>query len=657
MGRRVFLATAWLAMLGFMQPALAQSAASDIEKIQQFLTDRGCDPNGIDGQWGGGSRRAAERYFAVSGVMLGADSAIEDWPERFLQPTCGDDISLAPAGQLADYRTPGDTIELPGGIVQHNWIPAGLRDFDWPEDGALLVDASRRLAHFTKDSLKAMGCVGSGMTDLDYLKTQLLEHDISLEGQAKFPLITTAGDFLVPAICSGNAAPLKTAESLLYEWARKGAFEGYGLREEIRKNRNSRFVNDYASSLVSLTLVTREELAQHLTLWLLVKSALPDLNAARKQVIESWFERLVAEQTFTYAETPLDCPSFSAMPKGLRVPGYMRGNQFEECINTGTSRSGISALWALVSGDRSYAEDALNTYFMTLNLLRADGSHMLESARGEIAHYKAQFNLSWMLLVAEAFGAVGIDLYSVEARGNSILNMAEFLAVSAVDTELTRYYSGASRQENRTFKDASQWVILSRFPNSRAARLILRQIAATTDIEQLHKKLFLLNPPGDRASGTSFREGLLPFAGLFGPADVISFVPATARREILNEKGFCPDMGWTQADEQFAGEWNFKWGIFNIFSNRLELQGVDVVKLEDGRGEFLKHYTQNPRKEISEFLQIAYGNGRICVGGMLNLFDPLPLNLVLIQGTFDDGLATGKWPDGDEFRIEMIRKP
>ncbi len=638
-------------------PAEAQDGEDHIAAIQQFLEDRGCDPNGVDGQWGGGSRAAADRYFQTSGVRLGPDlPAPAEWPARFTQPACGDETSFAPLGQLTPYETPSETIVLPGGIEQFNWIPAHLRDFAWPESGAL-TSFDQLSGRFTAESLKALGCL-PGAGDASHLRRQLLEHDISYEGLmlGDFPLLTVASDFLYAAICSQDVAPLQVAADVLTAWSQREAFENYGLKAAIAENRDDIMVREDASQLVSFTLVSREQIAQFLVLWMVLKSSLPDLPDEDIISVESWFERLVEEQAFTYAETPLDCPSFNEMPPGLRIPGYMRGNQFEECINTGTSRAGISALWALVSGDRSYAEDALNTYFMTLHQLRADGSHSLESPRGEIAHYKAGFNLAWMHIVAESFLSAGTDIYSEQVHGKSLLTMAEFIARAAVDEELSRHYSGASEQEHREFKDAAQWIVLNRFPDSTAARLITRQLAATLDRDQVLEKFFRLRPPGDRQNGTSYLHPLLPLTALFAPSDVLEFAPPDIAAAALNTEGFCPDMGWTEADEQYAGGWLFRWSILNIFDGSLRYTGIDGVELANGRGTITSFATSTPLEVYRRELDIAYGNGRLCVAGHLNLFDPTPTNLVTIEGAFVDEQITGLWPDGDEFGIGLTRK-
>lgn len=660
-GRRLIGAVCLV--LGVIGVAQAQDESSHVEAIQQLLEDQGCEPNGVDGQWGRGSAAAADRYFQVSGIRFEETSKRQQWPERYLEARCDDDLSIASRGELTTYETPVDTITLPMGIVQYNWIPADLRDFEWPRQGAYLVDLDELLSRFDEEALDYLGCNLVGDT-ARRIATSLRDHDTGREtviGNDQ-PVITLASAFLEVAVCREGPLAFESVVDLFSHWAEIDAFAGYGLREAaleyrdtITRDRSAEWGD--ATAPIDQSLIYKEQLLEFLLLWNLTKQALPELESEAISGIEAWLQRMVEDQMFLYAKGPIDCPSFDAMPPGTHVmQPYIRRDQFETCINHGASRAGISALWALTSGDRGYAQDALNDFYMFLYSLRADGSHLLESNRGEIALYKAQYYLSYMFVIAEAFRAVGIDLYAADVQGKSLLTAAEFLAAAAFDPRLSARYSDARRQEPKEFKDGNQWVVLSRAPDSRAARMILRHMASVSDRERLQKKLFRLNPPGNADDGSPYWAQLLPFNALFAPADVVSYAPPDiAPRPEANQ--YCPEMGWTEADEDHAGTWNLAWGISDIFDGKFHHGGVDVAELSKGRGKVTQTRPgrYNPRRDLRQNLEIAYGGGRFCIAGMLNLFEPMPTRIVVIEGTFADGIATGYWPDGDEFRVELRR--
>ncbi|MBL1421165.1 MAG: alginate lyase family protein [Alphaproteobacteria bacterium] len=630
----------------------------EIKKIQQFLTDKGCEPNGVDGGWGGGSKKAAQRYLDVSGITLGPDSPLENINEIFLKPACGDDITLAPSGKLSTYSTPTDTLTLPGGFEQYNWIPQHLRDFKWPTTSTAFFDLNARMSVFGKNERRMLGCRNFVRKNASSdLINQLTANDLS-KALNEGSIISFSLNAIPQAICQQSWQPIRNIIDLFAEWADHNEFLDFNLLNQTLEHRKTetKFPKaDYTKALhVSHTLVFREQLTEMLMIWSLAKTGGISMADEKITKIETWLKKMVELQAFPYAQTPLDCPSFDKMNgRQLEYP-YMRIDQFEECINTGTSRIGVSAMWALVSGDRDYATDALNTYFMTINQLRKDGSHMLESVRFEIAHYKAVYTMTWMTVVSEAFERVGIDIYNEQINGKSMDMHAEFLAKSAIDRKLIKKYSGVANQESREYKDASQWVILAKHPKTKAVKLLTRQLATTQDRINLDYKMFRFSTGFYRPDKGYFLSRLLPFTAIYAPANIGEYLPPDLLPRLTHDPDKCPDMKWTKKDEKYAGKHTFEWSILNIFDNSLEQQGQDLVELKNGKGSIKIFNAQQPAEALRKDLQIVYGDGKICVAGKINLFEPEPIHLVRLQGDFKSKTIKGKWPDGDEITIKLL---
>jgi hypothetical protein len=478
--------------------------------------------------------------------------------------------------------------------------------------------------------------------------------------------LTRSGKVLTEAFCSGSLKPLQDLVGLYLEWAEAGAFIDLDLEAANRAERESLDAkpgqNDGISKVNSDTLVFRETIADFMVAWWTAKTTLSTIKPEQIATIEAWLLKLVEGQAFALSASPIDCPAFdqlvSPVPRQLNKGAYMRWDQFDECINVGTSRAGVSALWAAISGDRQYALDALNTYVMTLHLQRQDGSNILESPREDIAHYKSVYNVAWMVVVAEVFAKQGVDLYDVAIDDRTILDAMEFLAKSVIDTDLIQHYAVSREgQQPIEFKDPWHWIVLTRFPDSKAAQLVKRSMAATPHREHLQLKLFNLFDP--RPKTQMSRDALLPFTMLYVPQDFLNYAPQDTRlaleKAIGDRPDRCPNMGWTEADEVRAGSWWFTWSITNINGPTVEPQGVDTVVLKSGKGTITRFGTRNPR--LRETFDIAYGSKGICIAGIFNLFDPDPTYPIRMMGSFDDGRVTGEWPDGDIFDVELKPYP
>ncbi|MEO7223456.1 MAG: alginate lyase family protein, partial [Devosia sp.] len=556
----LFVATVLALGLGSTIPAVA----STVTEVQQFLADKNCEPGAVDGQWGGGSRKAADRFREITGITIAKDTDIATLPQQLIAADCTTDIDLGPPDVRPAYTTPTDTLDLPGGIRQYNWIPETLRDFAWTKSALPFVDVMARSSAFTDKQKAMLGCESYRTADAASRVAEMRAIPVSLDTMADGSFLTYSGGILVVAFCTGSTAALQELVGLYAQWAEADAFVGLHLRELARAEYEdpsiipAKFVG--RSKTVPDTLSFRETLNDFLIAWSVAKAS---LSVPEEQVgpIEGWLHRLVNDQAFSYSDQPLDCPSFDRLRNTEMINNgkVMRWDQFEECINTGTSRAGVMAMWAMISGDRAYAEDALNIYFMTLNMLRSDGSHILESVRENVAHYKSVYNVAWMSVVAEAFASEGIDLYGQEVEGRSIFSHMQFLAKSAVDGGMRKHYvpSNPKGEDRIEMKDPWHWLVLARYGTSKTAQLIKREMAGTSEREDVFNKMF--NVFKVRASKGIDRDALLPFTMFFAPEDFFDYAPSDIRAILSDVPGTCPDMGWTQADEVLAGDWSFTW--------------------------------------------------------------------------------------------------
>lgn len=513
--------------------SIVPASASTVTEVQQFLSDKGCDPGTVDGQWGGASRKAAERFRDITGLTIDKDTDLASLPEQLIAADCATDISLAAPDKHPDYQTPSDLLDLPGGIRQYNWIPAELRDFPWAKSTTPFVDVMGRRTAFTDQQREMLGCSPARTSQTNGDASQMRRTTVSYETMANGDFLTYSGGIVVGMFCNGLTFYLEDLVKLYESWAKAGAFTGFGLREKARAEHDDPSIipDDQVgrSQTVSDTLSFRETINDFLVTWSVAKATL-DLKAEQVDLIEGWLHQLVDDQAFSYSDQPLDCPSFDKLKNTQMINRgkVMRWDQFEECINTGTSRAGVMAMWAMISGDRTYAVDALNTYFMTLNMLRNDGSHMLESVRENVAHYKAVYNVAWMVVVAEAFANEGIDIYTQEVDGRSIFSHMQFLAKSAVDTKMRTHYATNPRGEDRIeMKDPWHWLVLARYGGSKTAQLIKREMAGTTEREDVFNKMF--NVFKVRASTGVDRDALLPFTMIFAPPDFLAYAPPDIR--------------------------------------------------------------------------------------------------------------------------------
>ena len=199
---------------------------------------------------------------------------------------------------------------------------------------------------------------------------------------------------------------------LIKELASRKAFLNSNIFEEAKKWRefvekipNQKKIGiKYDDLVIGKILVYRETLIKLLVFWNIYGMSLEIINNEEKKKINEWLRKLVIQQELSYAKYPLDCPSYTKVEitEDWETGTKLTIAQFEECINIGTSRAAVEALWAITSGDKLYGINALNTYIMFLNMLRQDGSHILESVRSREGHYKSVFNVGLMVVVAVA---------------------------------------------------------------------------------------------------------------------------------------------------------------------------------------------------------------------------------------------------------------
>ncbi|WP_224814671.1 VCBS repeat-containing protein [Hasllibacter sp. MH4015] len=82
----------------------ATAAQADIRDIQTFLTERGCNPGGIDGAWGQGSQRALDRFNTTSSYVIMRWTSPESLADIPAEAVCTDDRQLLlPTPERVDF--------------------------------------------------------------------------------------------------------------------------------------------------------------------------------------------------------------------------------------------------------------------------------------------------------------------------------------------------------------------------------------------------------------------------------------------------------------------------------------------------------------------------------------------------------------------------
>ena len=81
-------------------------------------------------------------------------------------------------------------------------------------------------------------------------------------------------------------------------------------------------------------------------------------------------------------------------------------------------------------------------------------------------------------------------------------------------------------------KDPWHWLVLTRHGTSKTAQLIKREMAGTTEREDVFNKMF--NVFKVRASTGVDRDALLPFTMFFAPPNFLDYVPPDIRAQLPN---------------------------------------------------------------------------------------------------------------------------
>ena len=594
-------------------------------------------------------------------------------------------------------KTPTLFIKTTFGEKQYSWLSKEDESFIWPSKHTLFFDWRKRHNELTEMEWSGLDCdyaITSGKSVLtEWLKKPINEfsntNNQSDSRQFSIMLIDFFHIALNPAVCSGNPETLDLAVELMYKLAKNKAFMDLTYlswvnkwKINVRNNQNQKKLGiDYDKLLIGDILGTRETISNMLLVWNIYGNQ-SKLVKKDKVIIYEWLKKLIEKQNFSYAEYPLDCPSYRTLKKQEDWEGgsKMTVNQFEECINIGTSRAVVEALWALTSGDKKYALNALNTYMMFLNMHRSDGSHIMETVRDALAHYKSVLNISMMVIIAEVYKAAGYNIYSSKRNGKTIFHAMKFLSDSALNHSLIEKYSKEAFKFQKQFHSASHWLLLTRDSDSIATDSIKIQIKNTKDQSQAFAKIFSVwaGDP-ERRFGKNYFVPLLPFTAMYSPSNYIEYAsnsikPKIRRRidtisEIMEEM-FLTD--WSVNEDKYLGRYKIFWYFngkdpstikyvsgkqqYSLYQNK-EFQGMEYMNLTKGKGEILVGgKTFQPDEKLRKNIKIAYiPNGNILFEGKLDLWEQGRSYSTSLSGNIDEGKVEGIWHDGDKIIVKFFK--
>ena len=432
--------------------------------------------------------------------------------------------------KMTPAPTPNEYILTTFNEKQYSWLNEKEKNINWQKTPKLFFDWRKQHKNLSQEEWHGLGCQ-RGINRFErsynnYLRNS--EKNVSFKKDSEFDYLHFLSVSLVPALCTGDQIYFEKAMSIFKKLASRKAFlnsnffeEAKKWREFVEKNPNQKKIGiNYEDNVMNQVLAYRDTLIGFLVFWNIYGMNSEVINDEEKKQINEWLRKLVIQQELSYAKYPLDCPSYTKLEiqDDWESGTKLTLTQFEECINIGTSRAAVEALWAITSGDKLYGINALNTYIMFLNMLRQDGSHILESVRHREAHYKSVFNVALMVIVAEAiYKSTGYDTYKIERNGLTILDAMKFLSESAVKPELIHKYSLTGLEIQKQFRDQWHWLVINRFDNSDAKSAAIIQLVKSNDEEQLYGKMFTVFSGGDFGDefGREFYVPILPFTAMY----------------------------------------------------------------------------------------------------------------------------------------------
>jgi poly(beta-D-mannuronate) lyase len=165
----------------------------------------------------------------------------------------------------------------------------------------------------------------------------------------------------------------------------------------------------------------------------------PAWEGDEQQEVERWLNRLVRL-------------------RGIKRPETSQG-PVSRLNNHRYLSNSVDMAWGALRGNDELFRAGVESFFVALEQMRADGSLPLETARGARALWYQRHAIASLVAIAEMAAVQGYDLYAIDEDGRSLHQAVEFLARAIADPALVLAYADANRNpgqyDNHLVQDLS----------------------------------------------------------------------------------------------------------------------------------------------------------------------------------------------------------